>query len=82
MQYLLPSRYCEVDRLGSIAWDLFGKTDRRLGRAKAVCNWCQANVKFGYSFARADQDRVGHVRRAHGASVATSCTWRSRSADA
>jgi len=52
MQFLLPSRYCEVDRLGSVAWDLFGKTDPGWARAKAVCNWCQANVKFGYAFAR------------------------------
>src|SRR5581483_5299365 len=52
MQFLLPSRYCEVDPLGSVAWDLFGKTDPGWARAKAVCNWCQANVKFGYAFAR------------------------------
>jgi transglutaminase-like putative cysteine protease len=52
MQFLLPSRYCEVDRLGSIAWDLFGKTEPGWARAKSVCNWCQANVKFGYAFAR------------------------------
>ena len=52
MQFLLPSRYCEVDRLGSIAWDLFGKTEPGWARAKAVCTWCQANVKFGYVYAR------------------------------
>ena len=52
MQFLLPSRYCEVDRLGSIAWDLFGKTEPGWAPAKAVCNWCQENVKFGYAFAR------------------------------
>src|SRR2546423_8395860 len=52
LQYLMASRYCEVDRLGVIAWDLFGKTDPGWARAKAICNWCQANVKFGYAFAR------------------------------
>jgi transglutaminase-like putative cysteine protease len=52
LQYLMASRYCEVDRLGFIAWDLFGKTDPGWARAKAICNWCQANVKFGYAFAR------------------------------
>jgi len=53
MQFLLSSRYCEVDRLGNIAWDLFGKSEPGWGRAKAICNWVQANVKFGYPFARA-----------------------------
>src|SRR5438067_2481650 len=52
LQYLMASRYCEVDRLGSIAWDLFGKTLPGWARAKAICNWCQANLKFGYAFAR------------------------------
>src|SRR5688500_3317703 len=26
LQFLLASRYCEVDRMSQMAWDLFGKT--------------------------------------------------------
>ena len=52
LQFLLASRYCEVDRMSNIAWDLFGKTDPGWGRAKQICNWVQAHVKFGYPHAR------------------------------
>ncbi len=51
-QYLLASRYCEVDRMSDIAWDLFGKTPRSWERVKAVIDWVHGNVKFGYEFAR------------------------------
>jgi len=50
--FLLPSRYCEVDRLGSIAWDLFGKSPLGWGRVQAVCDWVHNHVRFGYEFAR------------------------------
>ncbi len=52
MQFLMGSRYCEVEWLGSIAWELFGSAPPGWGRAKEVCNWIQNNVKFGYRFAR------------------------------
>ena len=52
-QYLLASRYCEVDRLGEIAWQLFGATPESWERVQAVVGWVHANVTFGYQFARA-----------------------------
>src|SRR4051812_15501374 len=36
LQYLLPSRYCEIERLGPMAWDLFGKTPATWERVQAV----------------------------------------------
>ncbi len=50
--YLMASRYCEVDRLSQIAWDLFDKAPLGWGRVRAVCDWVHANVRFGYEFAR------------------------------
>lgn len=52
LQFLLSSRYCEVDRLSTIAWDLFGKIEPGWARAKEICNWLEANVEFGYRYAR------------------------------
>ena len=52
MQFLLASRYCEVDRMSQIAWDLFGKTPATWERVAAVVNWVHGNVRFGYEFAR------------------------------
>jgi transglutaminase-like putative cysteine protease len=50
--FLLSSRYCEVDRLGEAAWDLFGRTPTGWERVQAVCDWVHSHIEFGYSFAR------------------------------
>jgi transglutaminase-like putative cysteine protease len=52
LPFLLGSRYCEVDRLSAVAWDLFGKTMPGWGRVQAICDWVHRNVQFGYRFAR------------------------------
>ena len=52
LQYLLGSRYCEVDRLSDIAWNLFGQTTAGWGRVQAVCDWIHSNIRYGYEFAR------------------------------
>jgi transglutaminase-like putative cysteine protease len=52
LQYLLGSRYCEVDRLSDIAWNLFGQTPPGWGRVQAICDWIHANIRYGYEYAR------------------------------
>ncbi len=51
-RYLVASRYCEVDRVSEIAWDLFGRTPESWERVQAVLDWVYAGVTFGYAFAR------------------------------
>jgi transglutaminase-like putative cysteine protease len=52
LRYLLASRYCEVDRMSTIAWDLFGKTPESWERVRAVVDWVHDNVTFGYQYSR------------------------------
>lgn len=52
LQYLLASRYCEVDRLSNTASELFGHVAPGWGRVQAVCDWVHQKVTFGYQFAR------------------------------
>lgn len=52
MQFLLASRYCEVDRLSDLAWQLFGNTRPGWPMVQAICDWVHNNVTFGYQFAR------------------------------
>ena len=52
LPYLLASRYCEVDCLSDVAWNLFSNTPMGWGRVKAICDWVHYNVRFGYAFAR------------------------------
>jgi transglutaminase-like putative cysteine protease len=52
MRFLLASRYCEVDLLSEVAWNLFGKTPETWERVQAVLDWVHDNIAFGYEFAR------------------------------
>jgi transglutaminase-like putative cysteine protease len=52
LQFLLASRYCEVDRLSTLAWELFGHTASGWPRVQAICDWAHQHVTFGYHFAR------------------------------
>jgi transglutaminase-like putative cysteine protease len=52
LQFLLPSRYCEVDKMNDIAWSLFGHLPPGWQRAKAVIDWVHNHITFGYPHAR------------------------------
>ena len=36
LQYLMPSRYCETDKLTDVAWSLFGNTPTGWARVQAI----------------------------------------------
>ena len=50
--FLLGSRYCETDRLSSIAWQLFGKGPTGWARVQAICDFVHRHIEFGYQHAR------------------------------
>jgi transglutaminase-like putative cysteine protease len=50
---LLSSRYCEVDKLTTFAWEHFGNTPLGWPRVQAVVNWVHNHITFGYRFADA-----------------------------
>jgi len=52
LQFLLASRYCEVDRFGGIAHDLFGHMGTGWALAAAIRDWVNAHVVFNYKMAR------------------------------
>jgi transglutaminase-like putative cysteine protease len=49
--FLLPSRYCEIDRMMDIAWGLFKDSPPGWGRVQAICDYVHSYVTFGYQFA-------------------------------
>jgi transglutaminase-like putative cysteine protease len=51
--FLMASRYCEVDLMSSIAFELFGNTRPGWSRVQAICDWVNAHVAFDYAKARA-----------------------------
>ena len=64
LPFLLASRYCEVDRLLPIAWDLFGKLPTGGARVLAVNRWVFENIRFDYRFTRTNKTALDtHVER-------------------
>jgi transglutaminase-like putative cysteine protease len=69
LQFLLPSRYCQVDEFGPIALDLFGSTNPGWSRAIAIRDWVHEKIAFNYNAARSTKtsmdvisERVGVCR--------------------
>lgn len=52
MQFLLASRYCEVDVLSDLAWKVFGACPEGGARVQAVCNWVHDQLNFDYQHTR------------------------------
>src|SRR5579862_3160365 len=52
LRFLLASRYCEVDRLSTLAWNMFGNTAPGWPRVQAIVDWVQGHITFDYNAAR------------------------------
>jgi len=66
LPFLLTSRYCEVDKLSDIAWQLFGGTAPGWPRVKAICDWVHNHITFGYHFADATKSAFDVYNDARG----------------
>jgi transglutaminase-like putative cysteine protease len=52
LQYLLSSRYCQVDQMSLVAGDLFGHTTPGWARAIWIRDWVHNHIRFDYMSAR------------------------------
>ena len=69
LEFLIASRYCEVDRMVVLAWQIFGTTLPGWPRVQRVCDFVHRHLKFDYLQARntrtayeAYRERVGVCR--------------------
>ena len=69
LQFLLASRYCQVDQFGGIAQDLFGFYQPGWEQAAAIRDWVHNKIAFNYKAARSTKtamdvftERVGVCR--------------------
>jgi len=69
LQFLLSSRYCQVDSMSLVAAELFGHTSPGWARAIWIRDWVHNNVRFDYAAARPNKtaldvftERVGVCR--------------------
>ena len=66
LQFLMGSRYCELEFLQQPAWNLFGHIAPGWARAKAVVNWVHQHVTFGYAYARNTRTALETLHEARG----------------
>ena len=67
LQFLLPSRYCEVDSaLLQFAWNQFGNAPMGWGRVQAICDYVHNHIRFDYSQARATRTALESHREGVG----------------
>jgi hypothetical protein len=65
LQFLLPSRYCEVDsELLAFAWNRFGGVAPGTPRVQAICDFVHSHLNFNYSDGAPDADGARRVPRA------------------
>jgi transglutaminase-like putative cysteine protease len=63
LEFLLPSRYCEVDsELMDFAWRTFGRTNPGWQRVQAICDFVHSHLRFDYQKARADRTALDGFR--------------------
>ena len=69
LHFLLASRYCEVDKFGGIAMDLFGHLGSGWALAASIRDWVHEKLAFDYKSARSTKtamdvytERVGVCR--------------------
>ena len=55
LMFLLGSRYCDTQKLLTIAWLLFGDIDPGWPRVKAILEYTHDRIGFGYEHARSDR---------------------------
>ena len=46
LPFLSPSRYCESDRLGRLAWKEFGQLASGYSRVDEICNWVNSHIDY------------------------------------
>lgn len=52
LKFLIASRYCEVDQMMDLAWQLFGSTPKGWARVQAICDFVHRHLRFDYLQAR------------------------------
>jgi transglutaminase-like putative cysteine protease len=67
LQFLLPSRYCEVDsELLAFAWSRFGNTPAGWARVQAICDFVHQHLAFDYRTARPTRTALDAFRERQG----------------
>jgi len=66
LRYLLPSRYCDSDRLFSFAREKFGHIFDAGERVQAISDWVHNNIEYRFGSGRPDISAAQIIERGYG----------------
>jgi transglutaminase-like putative cysteine protease len=66
LRYVLPSRYCDSDKLSNFGWEKFGQIEHGLPRVTAISQWIHDNIEYRYMSGRADLSAWDVLQRGYG----------------
>jgi transglutaminase-like putative cysteine protease len=66
IRYMLPSRYCESDKLAAFAWETFGQLEPGWPRVSAISDWVHNNIEYRFGSGRSDLSAWDIFQRRHG----------------
>lgn len=66
LRYILPSRYCDSDKLRDFAWNQFGRVRHGFERVQAICDWLHNNIEYRFMSGRPDLSASEVIARRYG----------------
>lgn len=66
LRYVLPSRYCDSDKLTNFAWEKFGQIEHGWPRVTAISQWVHDNIEYRYLSGRTDLSAWDVLQRGYG----------------
>lgn len=66
LRYMLPSRYCESDKLAAFAWENFGQLEPGWPRVKAISDWVHGQIEYRFGSGRPDLSAWDIFQRRYG----------------
>ncbi len=66
LYFLMPSRYCESDRLADLAWSTFGSVPAGWAQVQTICDWVHGRTEFQYGSSSPEYSAVSVLERGVG----------------
>jgi transglutaminase-like putative cysteine protease len=66
LRFMLPSRYCDSDKLMTFAWKTFGPLDDGATRVQAICDWVHNNIEYRFGSGSSEISAADVILRRYG----------------
>lgn len=64
--YLLPSRFCESDKLNALAWDIVGSVTVGYQMVEAIRQWVKSKIQYEYNRSSSSTSALDTLSAGHG----------------